>query len=63
MIAAPEPEPPQTSVRRGHRRFIESLFFFFGFRVGLEGCIMAERFGDAYRDYAAHTFRIVPGVF
>jgi protein-S-isoprenylcysteine O-methyltransferase Ste14 len=35
----------------------------FGFRVGLEGRMMAERFGDAYRDYAAHTFRIVPGIF
>jgi hypothetical protein len=25
--------------------------------------MMAERFGDAYRDYAAHTFPIVPGLF
>jgi hypothetical protein len=28
----------------------------FGFRVGSEKRMMAERFGDAYRDYAAHTF-------
>jgi protein-S-isoprenylcysteine O-methyltransferase Ste14 len=35
----------------------------FAFRVGHEEAMMAERFGDAYRTYAARTRRVIPGVF
>jgi protein-S-isoprenylcysteine O-methyltransferase Ste14 len=35
----------------------------FAFRVGREERMMAERFGDAYRQYAARTWRVIPGVF
>jgi protein-S-isoprenylcysteine O-methyltransferase Ste14 len=35
----------------------------FAFRVGHEEAMMAERFGDAYRAYAARTRRVIPGVF
>jgi len=35
----------------------------FCFRVGREEQMMEERFGDAYRAYAARTRRIVPGLF
>ena len=35
----------------------------FAFRVGREERMMAERFGDGYREYAARTWRVIPGVF
>jgi protein-S-isoprenylcysteine O-methyltransferase Ste14 len=35
----------------------------FGFRVGREERMMEATFGDAYRAYAARTWRVVPGVF
>ena len=35
----------------------------FAFRIGSEERMMAERFGDAYRAYAARTRRIIPGIF
>jgi protein-S-isoprenylcysteine O-methyltransferase Ste14 len=35
----------------------------FAFRVGHEERMMEARFGDAYRSYAAHTRRVIPGVF
>ena len=35
----------------------------FAFRVGREERMMEERFGDAYRAYAARTRRIIPGIF
>jgi len=35
----------------------------FAFRVGREERMMEATFGDAYRDYAAQTWRVVPGVF
>src|SRR5262249_1793066 len=35
----------------------------FGFRVGREERMMEAMFGDAYRTYAARTWRLVPGVF
>jgi protein-S-isoprenylcysteine O-methyltransferase Ste14 len=35
----------------------------FGFRVGREEQMMEATFGDAYRAYAARTWRVVPGVF
>jgi protein-S-isoprenylcysteine O-methyltransferase Ste14 len=35
----------------------------FGLRVGREELMMEATFGDAYRAYAARTWRVVPGVF
>jgi len=35
----------------------------FGFRVGREERMMEATFGEAYRAYAAHTWRVVPGLF
>jgi protein-S-isoprenylcysteine O-methyltransferase Ste14 len=35
----------------------------FGLRIGREELMMEARFGDAYRAYAARTWRVVPGVF
>jgi protein-S-isoprenylcysteine O-methyltransferase Ste14 len=35
----------------------------FAFRIGHEERMMEERFGDAYRAYAAHTRRIIPRIF
>jgi protein-S-isoprenylcysteine O-methyltransferase Ste14 len=35
----------------------------FALRVGREERMMEETFGEAYRDYAARTWRLVPGVF
>ena len=35
----------------------------FGLRVGREEQMMEATFGDAYRAYAARTWRVVPGVF
>jgi protein-S-isoprenylcysteine O-methyltransferase Ste14 len=35
----------------------------FGIRVGREEQMMEATFGDAYRAYAARTWRVVPGVF
>jgi len=35
----------------------------FAFRVRREERMMEARFGDAYRDYAARTRRVIPGVF
>ncbi len=35
----------------------------FGFRVRSEERMMEATFGDAYRAYAARTWRVVPGVF
>jgi protein-S-isoprenylcysteine O-methyltransferase Ste14 len=35
----------------------------FAFRVGREERMMLETFGDQYRQYAARTKRIIPGVF
>jgi len=35
----------------------------FALRVGREERMMEATFGDAYRDYAAHTWRVMPGVF
>jgi protein-S-isoprenylcysteine O-methyltransferase Ste14 len=35
----------------------------FGLRVGREEQMMEARFGDAYRAYAARTWRVVPGMF
>ena len=37
-----------------------TLFFL---RVGREERMMEATFGDAYRAYAAHTWRVVPGMF
>ena len=37
-----------------------TLFFC---RIGREERLMAETFGDEYRDYVARTNRIVPGIF
>ena len=38
-----------------------ALHFFL--RVGHEERMLRERFGDAYRDYAARTSRIIPGLY
>jgi protein-S-isoprenylcysteine O-methyltransferase Ste14 len=35
----------------------------FALRVGREERMMDAAFGDAYRDYAARTWRVMPGVF
>lgn len=35
----------------------------FALRVGREERMMEAAFGDAYRDYAARTWRVCPGVF
>jgi protein-S-isoprenylcysteine O-methyltransferase Ste14 len=35
----------------------------FAFRVGREERMLEATFGDAYREYAARTRRVVPGVF
>jgi protein-S-isoprenylcysteine O-methyltransferase Ste14 len=35
----------------------------FGLRVGREERMLEATFGDAYRAYAARTWRVVPGVF
>ena len=35
----------------------------FALRVGREERMMEATFGDAYRDYAARTWRVCPGVF
>jgi protein-S-isoprenylcysteine O-methyltransferase Ste14 len=35
----------------------------FGLRVGREELMMEATFGDAYRAYAARTWRVVPGLF
>ncbi len=35
----------------------------FGLRVGREEQMMEATFGDAYRAYAARTWRVVPGLF
>jgi protein-S-isoprenylcysteine O-methyltransferase Ste14 len=35
----------------------------FGLRVGREERMMEATFGEAYRTYAARTWRVVPGVF
>jgi protein-S-isoprenylcysteine O-methyltransferase Ste14 len=35
----------------------------FGLRVGREELMMEATFGDAYRTYAARTWRVMPGVF
>src|SRR5215475_374689 len=35
----------------------------FGLRVGREELMMEAKFGDAYRAYAARTWRLIPGVF
>jgi protein-S-isoprenylcysteine O-methyltransferase Ste14 len=35
----------------------------FAFRIGSEERMMEERFGDAYRAYAARTRRIIPRIF
>jgi protein-S-isoprenylcysteine O-methyltransferase Ste14 len=35
----------------------------FGLRVGREELMMEATFGEAYRAYAARTWRVVPGVF
>jgi protein-S-isoprenylcysteine O-methyltransferase Ste14 len=35
----------------------------FALRVGREERMMEAAFGDAYRDYAARTWRVVPGVW
>jgi protein-S-isoprenylcysteine O-methyltransferase Ste14 len=35
----------------------------FGLRVGREELMMESTFGDAYRAYAARTWRVLPGVF
>ena len=37
-----------------------TLFFL---RIGREEQLMREKFGNEYRDYAAHTARIVPGIY
>ena len=37
-----------------------TLFFF---RIGREEQLMAETFGDQYRQYVARTHRIIPGIF
>jgi protein-S-isoprenylcysteine O-methyltransferase Ste14 len=35
----------------------------FALRVGREERMMEATFGEAYRAYAARTWRVVPGVF
>ena len=35
----------------------------FGLRVWREERMMEAAFGDAYRAYAARTWRVIPGVF
>jgi protein-S-isoprenylcysteine O-methyltransferase Ste14 len=35
----------------------------FGLRVGREELMLETTFGDAYRAYAARTWRVLPGVF
>jgi len=37
-----------------------TLFFF---RIGREERLMAETFGEQYRQYVARTDRIIPGIF
>jgi protein-S-isoprenylcysteine O-methyltransferase Ste14 len=39
------------------------VFWMFKRRMDVEEAFMIERFGDEYRDYAAHTARLLPGVY
>ncbi len=35
----------------------------YGWRIGTEERMLADHFGDVYHDYAAHTSRLIPGLY
>ena len=35
----------------------------YGWRISAEERMLAEHFGDEYRNYAARTARLIPGIF
>jgi len=39
------------------------VFWMFKRRMDVEEAFMTQRFGDEYRDYSAHTARLLPGVY
>jgi len=39
------------------------VFWMFKRRMDVEEAFMTGRFGDEYRDYAARTARLLPGVY